>query len=168
MLQNLTPKKKHSSLIMEIKKLDKNEISEFRNLIEIFNIVFENEFQLPPNKYLSHLLSNSDFIVFVVKINNQVVGGLTIYILHGYYSVKPSAYIYDVGIRPEFQRQGLGKNLITEVCRFCKENGFEEAYVEAESEDTQAVDFYRSTKFSNEMNAIHFTYSLEEKYKVKL
>jgi aminoglycoside 3-N-acetyltransferase I len=146
---------------MEIKKLDKNEISDFRKLIEIFNIVFENEFQLPPNEYLIRQLANPDFIVFVVKINDKVVGGLTVYVLHGYYSVKPMAYIYDVGISPDFQRQGLGKSLIAEVCKFCKDNGFEESYVEAESEDTQAVDFYRSTKFSNEMNAIHFTYSLQ-------
>lgn len=144
---------------MKIKKLNKNEISDFRNLIEIFKDVFENDAQLPGNNYLRGLLSNSDFMVFVVKVKNKIVGGLTVYVLHSCYSVKPLAYIYDVGITPNFQGQGLGKALMTEVCDFCRANGFEDAYVEAESDDIDAVGFYRKTKSSNEMNAIHFTYT---------
>lgn len=148
---------------MEIKRLEKHEISDFRNLIEIFKDVFENDEQIPDNDLLGNLLSNSDFMVFVVKLNDKVVGGLTIYVLHRYYGVKPIAYIYDVGISPNHQRQGLGKALIAEVCKICKENGFEDAYVEAESDDIEAVNFYRNTKFSSEMNAIHFTYTFDHK-----
>ena len=92
--------------------------------------------------------------------NNEVVGGLTIYVLHRYFGTKPIAYIYDVGVSPEFQGQGLGKALIAEVCNFCKKNDFDDAHVEAESDDIDAVSFYRKTKFSSEMTAIHFTYNL--------
>jgi aminoglycoside 3-N-acetyltransferase I len=147
---------------MEIKKLEINETSEFRNLIEIFKEVFENDGRTPDNNYLSRLLSNNDFMVFVVKVENKVVGGLTIYVLHSYYRIKPTAYIYDVGITPSFQGQGLGKALISDVCNFCKVNGFEDAYVEAEGDDIDAISFYRKTKFSNEMNATHFTYSFDD------
>jgi len=73
------------------------------------------------------------------------------------------AYLYDVGISPEFQGQGLGKALMAAVCQYCRENGFEDAYVEAESDDTAAVNFYRKTKSSREMNAIHFTYTFGNK-----
>ncbi len=148
---------------MVIKKLDHNEVSDFRNLVEIFKAVFENEEQIPGNEHLGRLLSNPDFIVFVVKLNNRVVGGLTLFVLHSYYGTKPMAYMYDVGISPEFQGRGLGKALIAEVCRYCKDNGFEDAYVEAESDDIDAVNFYRKTKFSSEMNAIHFTYTFDNK-----
>jgi aminoglycoside 3-N-acetyltransferase I len=144
---------------MEIKKLNQNEISDFSNLIKIFNEVFENNAPLPPDEHLGRLLSNPDFMVFVVRLNGKVIGGLTIYILHRYYSVKPVAYIYDVGIAPNFQRQGFGKALIEAVCRFCKNNGFEDAYVEAEADDIDAVSFYRKTTFTTEMNATHFTYT---------
>lgn len=143
---------------MEIKKLDRNEILDFRALIEVFKDVFENDEPIPDDEYLSKTLSMPDFIAFVVKLNDKVVGGLTIYVLHGCYSIKPIAYIYDVGITPNVQGRGLGKALIAEVCIFCKQNGFEEAYVEAESDDIDAVNFYRRTKFSQETNTIHFTY----------
>ncbi|MBK6263958.1 GNAT family N-acetyltransferase [Marivirga sp. S37H4] len=148
---------------MEIKRLNQNETKDFINLIEIFKEVFENDFQTPDPQHLSALLSNPNFIVFVVRMNDKVIGGLTVYVLPQYYNIKPLAYIYDVGIAPDFQGKGMGKALIKEVCSFCKANGFDEAYVEAESDDIEAVNFYRKTDFTNEMNAIHFTYSFTDK-----
>lgn len=145
---------------MEIKKLSSDCLTEFKSLIEIFRVVFENDEPAASDELLEKLLSNSDFFVFVVLSNNEVVGGLTIYVLHRYFGTKPIAYIYDVGVSPEFQGQGLGKALIAEVCDFCKQNNFEDAYVEAECDDIDAVSFYRKTKFSSEMNAIHFNYDL--------
>jgi len=144
---------------MEIKKLNINSLADFKSLIEIFKEVFENDESIANNEQLKKLLSNPDFYVFVVMSNSKVVGGLTIYVLHRYYGTKPIAYIYDVGVSPNFQGKGLGKALIAEVCNFCKKNGFEDAYVEAESDDINAVEFYRKTEFSSEMKAVHFTYT---------
>jgi aminoglycoside 3-N-acetyltransferase I len=146
---------------MEIKKLDIQEISEFQDLINIFKDVFDNDRPMPNSIYLRKLLLNNDFMAFVVKVENKVIGGLTIYVLHSYYAEKPIAYIYDVGITPSHQGQGLGELLISEVCRYCKANGFEDAYVEAEADDVKAISFYRKTKYSNEMNATHFTYAFD-------
>ena len=147
---------------MEIKKLNAESLTAFKALIEIFKVVFENDEPVTNDEQLIKLLADPDFFVFVVMSNSKVAGGLTIYVLHRYYGTKPIAYIYDLGISPQFQRQGLGKALIAEVCDFCKQNGFEDAYVEAESEDIDAVSFYRKTKFSSELNAIHFTYRLSD------
>lgn len=145
---------------MEIGKLSHNEFTDFRILLGIFSEVFENEEEISDHNQLQKLLSNPDFLVFVVRQNGKVIGGLTIYVLHRYYSTKLVAYIYDMGISPEYQRQGLGKALIAEVCKYCKENGFEDAYVEAEMDDIDAVNFYKKTNYSSKMNAIHFTYTL--------
>ncbi len=147
---------------MEIKKLNANSLREFKSLIEIFKLVFENNEPIAKDEQLSKLLSNPDLFVFVVMSNNEVLGGLTMYVLHRYYGTKPIAYIYDVGVSPNFQGQGIGKALISEVCSFCKQNNFEDVYVEAESDDIDAVEFYRKTKFSSEMNAIHFNYDLSD------
>jgi len=148
---------------MELKKLEANDFKDFEALIKIFYLVFEHKGPLPDKTYLIKLLSNPNFIVFVVKINGQVVGGLTVFVLFLYYQLNPSAYLYDVGIQPEFQRQGLGKKLIVEVCKYCKENNFNEAFVEAEIADEEAISFYRNTNFSNEITAKHFTYSFADK-----
>lgn len=149
---------------MEIKKLNSDSLANFKSLIEIFKNVFENDEPIANDEQLGKLLTNPDFFAFVVLLNNEVVGGLTIYVLHRYFGTKPIAYIYDVGISPEVQGQGLGKALIAAVCNFCKQNDFEDAYVEAESDDIDAVSFYRKTKFSSELKAIHFTYDLSDKH----
>jgi aminoglycoside 3-N-acetyltransferase I len=145
--------------MIEIKQLAIGDITAFTSLLEIFKKVFENEEAVIHDAQLQKLLMNPDFIVFVVKFNNQVIGGLTIYVLHRYFGSKPVAYIYDMGIDPNFQGKGFGKALIAEVCSFCKQNGFEDAYVEAESEDLEAVAFYSRTNYSEKLNATHFIYT---------
>ena len=62
---------------MEIKKLKPDQTDDFRKLIEIFTEVFEHTAHIPGNQQLHKLLSNPDFMVFVVRINETVVGGLT-------------------------------------------------------------------------------------------
>jgi aminoglycoside 3-N-acetyltransferase I len=146
-------------MIMEIKKLSTQDTNEFIALIHIFKEVFENDDTIPNRHHLNRLLSNPNFLVFVAINDGVVIGGLTVYVLHQYYSEKPLAYIYDVGVAPSFQGQGIGKSLILAVCTYCKENGFEDAYVEAEFEDVNAVNFYRKTNFTGELQAVHFTYS---------
>jgi aminoglycoside 3-N-acetyltransferase I len=149
---------------MDIKKLNSDSLKDFKSLIEIFKVVFENDESIANDEQLSKLLLNPDFYVFVVMSNSKVVGGLTIYVLHRYYGTRPIAYIYDVGVSPDYQGQGLGKALIAAVCSFCKQNDFEDAYVEAESDDIDAVNFYRKTNFSSELKATHFTYNLSDKH----
>lgn len=148
---------------VEIKKLNPQNTFEFAELIKIFGIVFETEdLKIPEPKYLENLLSNPDFFVIIVEFEGKVVGGLTVYVLHSYYSAKPVAYIYDVGVLPNHQRKGIGKSLIKYLTQFCKENDFENAYVEAEADDLQAVNFYRKTQFSSELQATHFTYYFDK------
>jgi aminoglycoside 3-N-acetyltransferase I len=144
----------------QIEKLSSNHLNEFCDLINIFENVFEmKDFTMPAKEHLQLLLKKPDFMVFVAKENDQVVGGLTVYILDSYYRAKPSAYIYDVGILPEYQRKGVGKQLMVYLTQYCKEKGFEDAYVEAEADDKMALSFYRNTAFSSELHATHFTYS---------
>lgn len=145
---------------IELKILKGQETNDFIELINIFSNVFKmKSFKMPKSIYLENLLSKPDFKVLVAKYNNRVVGGLTVYILHNYFSTNPTAYIYDVGVMTDYQRQGIGKKIIAYLVKYCKENGFENAYVEAETADIEAVNFYKTTSASSLLQATHFTYS---------
>ncbi len=98
----------------------------------------------------------------VAIAENQILGGLTVYILDQYYSEQPLAYIYDLAIAKKFQRQGIGKKLITALREYCNENGFEEVFVQADKADDIAIDFYRSTKITAEEQVVHFYYKLDK------
>jgi len=147
---------------MQIQKLPHSDIPNFSDLIRLFADVFVmNNFKIPPRDHLQELMSNRNFIVFVAIENNKVVGGLTAYTLQQYYSTKPLAYLYDMGIAPEFQRQGIGKKLVTALNTYCRSEGFEEVFVQADKADQLALDFYRSTPVTEENEVVQFSYRLK-------
>jgi aminoglycoside 3-N-acetyltransferase I len=148
---------------IQITRLYAPDIEVFIELIRVFEEVFEmKDFTLPDHAYLNDLLKREDFLVFVATKEGTVVGGLTIYVLHQYYSVKPLAYIYDLAVKKELQRKGIGKKLISAVKEYCAENGFEEVFVQADEVDDYALDFYRSTGITQEEKVRHFYYKLED------
>ncbi|WP_057939107.1 GNAT family N-acetyltransferase [Algoriphagus resistens] len=146
-----------------IKRLQKGDLNEFVDLVNLFEEVFEmKNFSIPDAKHLQNLLNRSDFDVFVAFKNDIVVGGLTTYVLEQYYSEKPLAYIYDLAVDTNLQRRGIGKRLIAETNKFYKEKGFEEVFVQADKVDEYAIDFYRKTNPSKEEQVAHFSYTLNE------
>ena len=149
--------------LIKIKRLQKEDINGFLDLVELFSNVFEMEqFSMPNRNHLQTLLDREDFLVFVVILGDKVIGGLTSYVLQQYYSEKPIAYLYDLTIDIEYQRQGIGKQLIIEVNSFFKEQGFEELFVQAEKVDQYAIDFYRKTNPSQEDQVLQFSYLLNK------
>jgi aminoglycoside 3-N-acetyltransferase I len=71
--------------------------------------------------------------------------------------------VYDLAIDKEFQRKGIGKQLIAAVNKHCREMGFEEVFVQADKVDEYALDFYRSTNTTEEEDVSHFYYTLNQK-----
>ncbi len=89
-------------------KLNPEDLDDFVNLIKVFEDVFEwEDFSFPPKNHLQKLLSKQNPLVFVAKVDNKIVGGLTAHILDRYDSEKPSAYIYDLAVLYLFQRKGF-------------------------------------------------------------
>ena len=145
---------------VEIKKISINESEEFFELIRLFEVVFEMEnFKIPDKNYLVDLLANDAFMVFIASSGKEVVGGLTAYTIRQYYSTLPLVYIYDLAVKTNFQRQGIGKKLIAGITGYCRENGVQEVFVQADAPDLHAIEFYHSTGAKAE-NVIHFYYPL--------
>jgi aminoglycoside 3-N-acetyltransferase I len=142
----------------QIKRLDKNDVLLFQKLILLFQEVFEMESSAIPNdSYIERLLAENDFICYVAVLDNEIAGGLTAYQLPLYYSESSEIFIYDIAIKQEFQRQGLGKKLISVLKEYSKENGIKELFVAANIEDEYALDFYHSTGAKAEQ-VVHFSY----------
>ncbi len=148
---------------IQVKKLGPNDIDKFTKLIRVFEEVFEmKNFAIPEEKHLIQLLEKEEFFVFVAMLGNKVVGGLTAYTLQQYYSVSPLIFIYDIAIKTEVQRQGVGKRLISTLSNYCKDNGYEEMFVLADEVDNHAIEFYRSTG-AIEGRVVNFNYPLNHK-----
>lgn len=145
-----------------IKKLDAADTDLFVGLIRVFEKEFEmKDLRIPSTDYLSQLLIKTDFFVFVALENGNVVGGLTSYLFDQYYNTTPLVYIYDLAVLNDFQRRGIGKQLIEAHNDFCKQLNAEVVMVEADETDKHAIEFYRSTGATG-LNVVHFDYNLSE------
>lgn len=148
---------------LELQILQSHNLDELKELILLFEDVFEmKNFKIPDETHLRKLLAKENFFAVVAKTNDKIIGGLTIYVLDQYYSHKPLAYIYDLAVLTNYQRKGVGKSLIAFTNNFCKQKGFEEVFVQADKVDDYAIDFYRTTKPTNEEQVVHFYYTLNE------
>lgn len=141
--------------------LSREDLKELKKLLAVFGEVFEmRELIYPEDTYLRKLLEKDNFMAVTASIDDKVVGGLTVYVLDGYYNTRKTAYIHDLAVLGEYQRQGIGRQLINYTNKYCRALGFEESFVQAEIEDDYAIDFYRSTKPTLELPAMHFGYTL--------
>jgi len=131
-------------------------------LINLFNVVFEEEEPAIGSKAnLEKLLGNSGFIALAAVSEDKIVGGLTAHVLPMYYSEQSEIFLYDLAVKPEFQRMGIGKELLQHLKEYCVMNGIKEFFVMAHEEDESAIDFYHSTGGKSE-RVINFVYEAFE------
>lgn len=147
---------------MHISTLTPDAPEELANLIEVFKEVFGTDYDSPATSdHLRKILSKDSFYAIVAREEEKIVGGLTVHILDQYYSNKPIAYIYDLAVLVEYQRQGIGSSLIEFAKEHSRNLGCEEMFVQVEKVDFFALDFYRTTDVSEEDAVVHFTYYLK-------
>ncbi len=147
---------------ISIQKLTTGDLPLFLELIRLFEVVFEmKDFVMPPEAHLQQLLNREDFFVFVALADGKVAGGLTAYTLIQYYSIKPLVYIYDLAVANERQRRGIGRRLVHGLNEYCRRNGVEEVFVQADEVEDHAVAFYHATGGTAE-KVVHFYYPLSK------
>lgn len=145
---------------VEVRKLIHDDVEPFVELLNLFRNVLETDMVTKAQpEHLQRLLASPDLIVFVARSDNQVVGGLTAYVLMQYHSEKPVVYLYDIAVSAACQGQGIGTKLLTKLMQYCRSLGVEELFVQADQADSQAVNFYRATGGSAQQ-VVQFTYPL--------
>ncbi|MEO6130740.1 MAG: GNAT family N-acetyltransferase [Saprospiraceae bacterium] len=143
-----------------IKQLTSQDLILFQELIFVFEDVFEmKNFAIPNQNHLQNLLDKPDFMVFVALLENKVVGGLTAYILPSVYFSGSDVYLYDLAVKTEHQRKGIGRQIIIELKEYCRQLGHREIFVQADIDDQHALDFYKATG-GQPANVIQYSYGL--------
>lgn len=144
----------------KISRIQENDIKRLIELVDLLNEVFEEPGKIASEGQLKKLLCIPSFHAIVVIKENRVVGGLTAYELESYYTDKSELYIYDIAVKTELHNQGIGKKLIDYLKDYSAKNGIEGIFVEAHSEDEQAVKFYEST-FGKSEKVDHFNFEVK-------
>jgi len=129
---------------IQIERLGIDTIGSARELFTLMAGVFETESKPLSNHYLSRLLGRDDFWVFAASFEGRTVGGLTAYSLPLTRIEQSEIFIYDIAVVPQYQRRGIGSQLVTAVRSHASATGITVAWVPADNEDAHALDFYRS------------------------
>lgn len=140
---------------LSIKHLES--LSELQKLISVFSQAFESEYSTT-DAYLKVMLENKQAVFLGAYLDKKVVGGLVAFEMTPIHGIK-ELYIYDIAILPEYQKQGIGAKLIEHLKLEAKNRGVGTIFVEAESEDSGAVAFYRAIG-GEEVQVNHFNFNL--------
>ena len=145
---------------MKTRKLNKAEREELLQLRKLYNEVFETESDNTSFAYIDNLLKDERLLFFVAEQENQIIGRLTAHILPSLYTEKPEVFIYDIAVKQNLQRKGIGKELIDYLLDFCSQQGYKEIFVPALSEDTHACNFYRKAG-GEEEDVKHYSFKIK-------
>lgn len=106
------PNGKRSIKEIQIKRLGARDKPAAKELLNFFK---EDDGQKPSpvdETYLSKLLGKRSFYVLVAYKNNLLVGGLTAYALPMFKNKASEMFLFEIGVKKEFRRQGIGNLLI--------------------------------------------------------
>jgi aminoglycoside 3-N-acetyltransferase I len=96
------------------------------------------------DEYVRLLLRREDFFAVVATEGNCVLGGVTAHALPMTRNRATELFIYDLAVRADRRRKGIGRALVTELLASAAAAGIKTSFVPADNEDTHALDFYRA------------------------
>ncbi|MEC4807232.1 MAG: GNAT family N-acetyltransferase [Jaaginema sp. PMC 1080.18] len=147
-------------MFISYKKLQSTDLDLLKKLVKLYINVFEEKnIDLPRNDYFQKLLENPNLIFLICLLENKVIGGATVHLLPSVYGDYSEAYIYDLAVATDYQRQGIGSGLLEELTRQLQSTKVREIFVQADFEDKHAMSFYQATG-GQEENVRHYTYAL--------
>lgn len=77
--------------------------------------------------------------------NDKVIGFAYGYNLNRLNNIGNMLYIHEVGVLPEFQRQGIAREILVEIKSLCRSNGICKMFLFTEKSNLPACALYEST-----------------------
>ncbi len=115
-----------------------------RTLFALMAEVFDEPCEVLGDRYLDRLLARQDFWAFAAFDGDQIIGGVTAHSLPMTRSETAEVFIYDLAVRQDHQRKGVGRHLVAELRKSAAASGIEHVFVSADNDDVHALDFYRA------------------------
>jgi aminoglycoside 3-N-acetyltransferase I len=106
--------------------------------------VFDEGSEELSDGYVDRLLGREDFWAIAAFVDNDIVGGITAHTLPMTRAQYFEIFIYDIAVRSEHQRKGIGRRLVEELRAQAASMGITDLFVPADNEDAHALDFYRA------------------------
>jgi aminoglycoside 3-N-acetyltransferase I len=129
---------------VKTKRLTLADKEEARNLFKTMAEIFAEEFVPLNDRYIEQLLRRDESWALAALADDFVVGGI---IAHELPMTRPESselFIYDIAVRPKYQRKGIGRRLFSALSEEASKAGIQDVFVSADDDDVHALDFYRN------------------------
>lgn len=127
-----------------IERLTVADLERAREVFVVMASVFDTDAEPLSDAYVARILAREDVWVLAASVNGRAVGGLTAFTLPLTRAEVFELFIYDIAVMPAYQRQGIGRQLVTTLRAHAAVGGIGVVFVPADNEDTHALDFYRA------------------------
>lgn len=95
--------------------------------------------------YVARLLGSDSFWAIAAFDGQEMVGGLTAHTLPLTRAESSEIFIYDIAVRAEHRRRGVGRRLVEHLRREAAAVGIHDVFVPADDDDdAHALEFYRA------------------------
>lgn len=105
--------------------------------------VFDEPRRALPDDYVDGLLARADFWALAAVEGDEPLGGITAHVLPMTRSPSRELFVYDVAVRADRQRRGIGRAMLVELSALAARADIESVFVAVADEDVHAMDFYR-------------------------
>ncbi len=129
---------------LEFERLGVGDTRRARGAFEMMHSVFDEEAEALSDDYLSVLLGDESFWAIGAFDAGEAVGCITGHELRMTRHERTELFIYDLAVRVDRQRQGIGRLLVNELVASAADRGIDVVFVPADDDDTHALDFYTS------------------------
>lgn len=76
-------------------------------------------------KYYEKYNKKESYVIFVAKINDEIVGSITAYKIDLFtFSFQPVIELFNVCVSERYRKQNIGKELLNYVIKYAKDNGY--------------------------------------------
>jgi aminoglycoside 3-N-acetyltransferase I len=115
-----------------------------RALFTLMADVFAEDRDELSDGYIDQLLGREDFWAIAAVAGDRLLGGVTAHTLPLTRTESSELFIYDIAVRSDHQRQGVGRRLVAELRTQAAARGIREVFVAADNDDVHARAFYRA------------------------
>jgi aminoglycoside 3-N-acetyltransferase I len=106
--------------------------------------VFEEDCARLSDEVVDRLLARVEFWAIAAFSGDEIVGGITAHTLPMTRTGSSEVFIYDLAVRADHQRKGIGRQLVTQLRKEAAAVGIVDVFVAADNDDFHALDFYRA------------------------
>jgi aminoglycoside 3-N-acetyltransferase I len=131
-------------LEMRTRRLTSGEVERARHLFFLMADVFDEKREKLSDAYLEGLLNRQAFWALAAFAGDEIVGGITAHTLPMTRVESSEIFVYDIAVRKDWQRRGVGRLLMTGLCEAAAAMGIDEVFAAADNDDRHALDFYRA------------------------